>query len=163
MARMLFEDEPCQPDNFRCNRVCPRISKAEFGRRFFSGDLRWRFDGRAKWITQLARMFPVGVVNAPELAARLRSHGCAHAWQFTRNRLCEDVSATQNARTVRGMSSRKAIKNPCIAVESRALSPKNISPRMSKRGKSARHGCRAVKIFTTRKQTKQTLQSNRSP
>ena len=79
MARIFFEDEPCQSDNFRCNRVCPRIAKAEVGRRFFSGDLRWRFDGRAKWITQLARMFPVGVVNAPELTARLRSHGCAHA------------------------------------------------------------------------------------
>lgn len=79
MARMFFEDEPCQPDNFWCNRVCPRIAKAEFGRRFFSGDFRWRFNGRAKWITQLAGVFPVGVVNAPELAARLRSHGCAHA------------------------------------------------------------------------------------
>ena len=79
MARMFFEDEPCQPDNFRCNRVCPRIAKAEFGRRFFSGDLRWRFDGRAKWITQLAGVFPVGVVNAPELFAgpqsRTRFHG----------------------------------------------------------------------------------------
>lgn len=104
MAWMLFEDEPCQPDNFRCNRVCPRIAKAEFGRRFFSGNFRWCFNGGAKWITQLAGVFPVGVVNAPQLIARLRSHGCAHVWQFTRNRLCEDVSATQNARTVRGMS-----------------------------------------------------------
>ena len=104
MARMFFEDEPCQPDNFRCNRVCPRIAKAEFGRRFFSGEFRRRFDGGPKWITQLAGVFPVGVVNAPELTARLRSHSCAHAWQFTRNCLCEDVSATQNARTVRVMS-----------------------------------------------------------
>lgn len=104
MSRMFFEDEPCQPDDFRRNRVCPRIAKAEFGRRFFSGDFRGRFNGRAKWITQLAGVFPVGVVNAPELAARLRSHGCAHVWQFTRNRLCEDVSATQNTRTVRAAS-----------------------------------------------------------
>ena len=104
MAWMFFEDEPCQPDNFRCNRVCPRIAKAEFGRRFFSGDFRRCFNRRAKWITQLAGLFPVGVVNAPQLLARLRSHGCAHVWQFTRNRLREDVSATQNARTVRVMS-----------------------------------------------------------
>src|SRR5882724_7507778 len=104
MARMLFEDEPRQPDNFRCNRVCPRIAKAELRGSFFSGDFRWRFDSGAKWITQLAGVFPVGVVDAPQLFARIRSHGCAHAWQFTRNRLCEDVSATQNARTVRVMS-----------------------------------------------------------
>ena len=74
MARIFFEDEPCQPDNFRCNRVCPRIAKAEFGRRFFSGDFRRCFNRRAKWITQLAGVFPVGVVNAPQLLARLRSH-----------------------------------------------------------------------------------------
>ena len=104
MAQMFFEDEMCQPDYFRRNRVCPRIAKAEFGRRFFSGDFRWRFNGRAKWITQLAGVFPVGVVNAPQLTARLWSHGCAHVWQFTRNRLCEDVSATQNTRTVRAAS-----------------------------------------------------------
>src|ERR1700722_5817767 len=104
MARIFFEDEPCQPDDFRRNRVCQGIAKAEFGRRFFSGDFRGRFNGRAKWITQLAGVLPVGVVNAPELTARLWSHGCAHACQFTRNRLCEDVSATQNARTVRGVS-----------------------------------------------------------
>ena len=78
MARTFFEDEPRQPDNFRCNRVCPRIAKAEFGRRFFSGDFRWRFNGRAKWITQLAGMFPVGVVNAPELLAGLQSRNRFH-------------------------------------------------------------------------------------
>ena len=110
MAQMFFEDEMCQPDYFRRNRVCPRIAKAEFGRRVFSANFRWRFNGRAKWITQLASMFPVGVVNAPQLLARLRSHGCAHAWQFTRNRLCEDVSATQNARTVRTVSHPRSSK-----------------------------------------------------
>jgi hypothetical protein len=101
MARIFFEDEPCQPDNFRRDRVCPRIAKAAFGRRFFSGDFRWRFNGRAKWITQLAGVFPVGAVNAPELTARLRNHGCAHAWQFTTSSVSEDVSATQSAKTVR--------------------------------------------------------------
>lgn len=79
MARMFFENEPCQPDNFRRDRVCPRIAKAEFGRRFFSGDFRWCFNGGAKWITQLAGVFPVGVVNTPELVALLRSHVRAHA------------------------------------------------------------------------------------
>ena len=78
MARIFFEDEPCQPDNFRRNRVSPRIAKAEFGRRFFSGDFRWRFNGRAKWITQLAGVFPVGVVDAPELGVRLGRRCCLH-------------------------------------------------------------------------------------
>ena len=78
MAQMFFEDELRQPDNFRRNRVCPRIAKAEFGRRFFSGDFRWRFNGRTKWITQLASVFPVSVVNAPELVAGLRSRARSH-------------------------------------------------------------------------------------
>ncbi len=82
----------------------PRITKAKLRGGFLGNQFVGRFDNRAKWITQLAGVLPVGVVNAPELTARIRSHGCAHAWQFTRNRLCEDVSATQNARTVRGTS-----------------------------------------------------------
>ena len=105
MAWILFEDALCQDYNFRCNRVCPRIAKTEFRGSFFGGDFRWRFDGGAKWITQLARIFPVSVVNTPELTARLRSHGRAHAWQFITSGASEDVSATQNARTVRAVSS----------------------------------------------------------
>jgi hypothetical protein len=100
LSRIPFEDDLRQPDNFRCNRVCPRITEAELRSSFFSGDFCWCFNGGAQWITQLAGVFPIGVVDAPQLLARIRSHGCAHAWQFTRNRLREDVSATQNARTV---------------------------------------------------------------
>lgn len=70
MSRMLFEDEPCQPDYFWRNRVRPRIAKAEFRGSFFSGGFRGCFNGGAKWITQLAGVFPVGVVDAPELTAR---------------------------------------------------------------------------------------------
>ena len=79
---MLFEDEPCQPHNFRCNRVGPRIAKTEFRGSFFGGDFRWRFDGGAKWIAQLAGVFSVSVVDAPQLFklfARLQSRGRAHA------------------------------------------------------------------------------------
>ncbi len=79
MAGILFEDGLCQRYNFRCDRVCPRVAKAEFGRSFFSREFRWRFNGGAKWITQLARIFPVGVINSPKLIAWLRSHGRAHA------------------------------------------------------------------------------------
>lgn len=79
MAWIPFEDSLCQGYNFRCNRVCPRIAKSELRGSFLSSEFRWRFNGGAKWITQLAGMFPVRVVNAPELTARLRSHVCAHA------------------------------------------------------------------------------------
>jgi len=79
----------------------PRITKAKPRGGFLGDEFVGRFDNRAKWITQLAGVFPVGVVNAPELTALLRSHGCAHAWQFITRRTSEDVSATQNARTVR--------------------------------------------------------------
>ncbi len=97
----------------------PRITKAKLRGGFLGDEFVGGFDNRAKWITQLAGVFPVGVVDAPELTARLRSHGCAHVWQFTRNRLCEDVSATQNARTVRAVSGvwsrrrRKGLSQPC--------------------------------------------------
>ena len=79
---------------------------------FLGDEFAGRFDNRAKWITELAGVFPVGVVNAPELVARLRSHGYAHAWQFTISRDSEDVSATQNARTVPMMSGMWSRKYP---------------------------------------------------
>ena len=57
----------------------PRITKAKLRGGFLGDEFVGRFDNRAQWITQLAGVFPVGVVNAPELAARLRSHVCAYA------------------------------------------------------------------------------------
>lgn len=57
----------------------PRVTKAKLRDGFLGDEFVGRFDNRAKWITQLASVFPVGEVNAPELTARLRSHGCAHA------------------------------------------------------------------------------------
>jgi hypothetical protein len=79
MAWILFKDGLSQGYNFRCNRVRPRIAKAKFRSGFFGGEFCGRFNGGAKWITQLASIFPVGVVDAPQLAARLRSHVRAHA------------------------------------------------------------------------------------
>ena len=78
MASIFFEEGLCQGYNFRRNRVCPRIAKAKFHGSFLGGEFRWRFDSGAKWIAQLARMFAVGVVDAPELVARLQSRGRAH-------------------------------------------------------------------------------------
>ena len=78
MTWILSEDGLCQGYDFRCNRVRPRIAKAKFRSRFFSGDFRWRFNGGAKWITQLAGVFPVSVVNAPELLAGIQSRARFH-------------------------------------------------------------------------------------
>lgn len=57
----------------------PGITKAKSRGGFLGNEFVGRFNDRAKWITQLAGVFPVGVVNTPELAARLRSHVRAHA------------------------------------------------------------------------------------
>ena len=78
MASIFFEEGLCQGYNFRCNRVCPRIAKAEFFGSFFGGEFCWRFNGSAKWIARLARMFPVGVVDTPELPARSFRSARAH-------------------------------------------------------------------------------------
>lgn len=67
----------------------PRITKAKLRGGFFGSQFVGRFDNRAKWITQLASVFPVGAVNAPELTARLRSHGCAHAGSSPHNGLAK--------------------------------------------------------------------------
>ena len=56
----------------------PRITKTKLRGSFLGDEFVGRFDNRAKWITQLAGVFPVGVVNSPELAVR-RSHVRAHA------------------------------------------------------------------------------------
>ena len=57
----------------------PRITKAKLRGGFLGDEFIGRFDDRAKWITQLAGIFPVGVVDAPQLTARPRSHVRAHA------------------------------------------------------------------------------------
>ena len=47
----------------------PRITKAKSSGSFLGGEFVGCFNDCAKWITQLAGIFPVGVVNAPELLA----------------------------------------------------------------------------------------------
>ncbi len=58
----------------------PRIAEAETHCSFLGSELCWRFDYGAQRITNLAGVFAVGVVDAPELIAWLRSlsRGCAH-------------------------------------------------------------------------------------
>ena len=56
----------------------PRITKAKFRGGFLGDEFVGRFDNRAKWITQLACVFQVGVVDAPELLARLQNRARFH-------------------------------------------------------------------------------------
>ena len=68
----------CVSHFFGTDRMRPRITKAKSRGGFLGDEFVGCFNDRAKWITQLAGIFPVGVVNAPELVARLRSRGRSH-------------------------------------------------------------------------------------
>ena len=57
----------------------PRITKAKLRGGLLGDEFVGCFNDRAKWITQLASIFPVGVVNAPELLAGLQSRNRFHA------------------------------------------------------------------------------------
>jgi len=50
----------------------PRITEAESSGEFFSGELGGRFNDGSEGVAQLAGVFPVGVVDAPELISGLR-------------------------------------------------------------------------------------------
>ena len=59
--------------------MCPRIAEAESCGSFLGDEFIGRFDNRgAKWITQLAGVFPVSVVYAPKLLAGLQSRARSH-------------------------------------------------------------------------------------
>ena len=58
--------------------MCPRIAKAKSRSSFFGDEFIGCFNDRAKWITQLAGVFPVGVVDAPKLFAGLQSRARSH-------------------------------------------------------------------------------------
>jgi hypothetical protein len=56
----------------------PRITKAKLRCGLLGDEFVGCFNNSAKWITQLAGIFPVGVVNAPELLAGLQSRNRFH-------------------------------------------------------------------------------------
>ena len=85
---------------FGSDRVRPRRFKSEFASGFLGGAFGGCFNYRAQRIAQQTGIFPIGVVNAPQLIAWTRSRGRAHGAQFSTTGAGEDVSATQNARTV---------------------------------------------------------------
>ena len=73
-----FENLFRQLYHFGCDRMCPRTVETKFGGSFLGGTFRWSFNRGAKWITQLACVFPVGVVDAPQLLAGLQSRARFH-------------------------------------------------------------------------------------
>ena len=56
----------------------PRITESKLRGGFLGDEFSGRFNDRAKWITQLAGILPVGVVYSPELLARLQSRARFH-------------------------------------------------------------------------------------
>ena len=71
--------KPLCPSRFSCrDRMCPRFIETKSRGFFFGCEFCGSFNHSAKWITNHAGIFPVGVVNAPKLVARLQSRGCAH-------------------------------------------------------------------------------------
>ena len=68
----------CVSHLLRSDGMRPRITKAKLRGGFLGDDFVGCFNDRAKWITHDAGTYPVGVVNTPQLAARLQSRGPAH-------------------------------------------------------------------------------------
>ena len=56
----------------------PRFAEAESRGGFLGGNFGRCFDNGTERITHHAGILPVRMVNAPELVARLKSHGRAH-------------------------------------------------------------------------------------
>jgi hypothetical protein len=78
VSRAAFVKPLCVSRFFGTDRMRPRITKAKLRGGFLGGEFVGCFNDRAKWITQLAGIFPVGVVNAPELLAGLQSRNRFH-------------------------------------------------------------------------------------
>jgi hypothetical protein len=90
---VAFVMPPWLPRRYRIDWMRPPITKSTLRGGFLGDEFVGRFNNRAQWITQLAGVFPVGVVNSPESLARLqcrtRFHGdsspeikCAKMYQL---------------------------------------------------------------------------------
>ena len=63
---------------FGSDRVRPRRFKTEFAGSFLGGEFGGCFDDGAEGIAEETGIFPVGVVNSPELIAWTRGRSRAH-------------------------------------------------------------------------------------
>ena len=57
----------------------PGFAEAKSRGGFLGGKFGGSFNDGAKWIAHYAGILPVGVVDAPQLVARLQNRGRAHA------------------------------------------------------------------------------------
>ena len=64
---------------FRYDGMRPGFAEAESRRSFLGDKFAGGFDDGAKWVAHHAGVFTVGVVDAPQLIARLQSRGRAHS------------------------------------------------------------------------------------
>src|SRR2546422_10242228 len=80
MPRLPFplRKPQCLLGLFGGDGVCPRRLKAEFTGGFLSSAFGGCFNNRAQRIAKETGIFPVGVVDAPELIAWTRSRSRAH-------------------------------------------------------------------------------------
>ena len=78
VSRAAFVKPLCVSHFFGIDRMRPRITKAKLRGGFLGDKFIGCFNDCAKGITQLASIFPVGVVNAPELLAGLQSRNRFH-------------------------------------------------------------------------------------
>ena len=80
MPRLPFplRKPECLLGLFGSDRIRPRRFKSEFAGDFLGSAFGGCFNDRAQRIAQETGIFPVGVVNAPELIAWARRRGRAH-------------------------------------------------------------------------------------
>ena len=80
MPRLSFplRKPECLLGLFGSDRIRPRRFKSEFAGDFLGSAFGGCFNDRAQRIAQETCIFPVGVVNAPELIAWARRRGRAH-------------------------------------------------------------------------------------
>lgn len=65
-------------DLFGSDGMCPRIAKPKSCSGLLGDEFVGRFDNRADWIAYHAGVFPVGVIDSPELLAGLQSRARFH-------------------------------------------------------------------------------------
>ena len=79
VARPLLRQPLRAVHLFAADRMRPRFAEAESRGGFLGGELGGRFNNRSQRIAHHAGVFPVGVVDAPDLVAWL--------WRATRRRI----------------------------------------------------------------------------
>jgi hypothetical protein len=78
MDRPVFLNHLCSLRFFTRHGMRPRLAESESRGGFLGGEFGGGFNKRAQWIAHQAGVFPVRVVDAPELVTGLLSRVRAH-------------------------------------------------------------------------------------